>query len=298
MTTGARIARLPDRGVVRIEGPDAVTLLQGLVTQDLGLLQSQAAAYAGLLTPQGKVLFDFFIVRAGDGLLLDVAAAKEADLIKRLTLYRLRAKVTFAQAADLVVLALWDGAEPVPPEGGLVFADPRLPGLGWRVIVPAAQAGTWSAASGRVVDIAEWHAHRVTLGVPEGGHDFVYGDAFPHEADMDQLAGVSFSKGCYVGQEVVSRMQHRGTARKRLVQVTGAGPLVAGAAITAGTANIGSITSVAGAHGLALVRLDRAADLKAKGEALMADGIAIELVKPAWATFDLVPPAREATHDL
>lgn len=296
--SGGKIAPLVDRGVVRVAGPDALTLLQGLVTQDLDLLQSQPAAFTGLLSPQGKILFDFFVVRHGDHLLLDVPREKRAELIKRLTLYRLRAKVTFEAADDMAVEALWGGDVPAAPPGGVVFADPRLPALGARAIVPAAVATVWAAATAMPVAVAQWHAHRVVLGVPEGGHDFAYGDAFPHEADMDQLAGVSFSKGCYVGQEVVSRMQHRGTARKRFVQVTGAGALAAGTPITAGTASIGAITSVEGRRGLALVRLDRAAEAKTKGEPLEAAGIALEIAKPAWATFDLVPPPREAANDL
>lgn len=293
-----RVVARQDRGVVRLQGPDAVSLLQGLVTQDLALLTAQPALYAALLSPQGKILFDFFIVRGGEAVLLDVASEKAAELIKRLTLYRLRAKVTFEEARDLAVLALWGGPTPPAPSRGVVVPDPRLPALGCRAYVPAAQASAWAASVGQPVDVAQWHAHRVGLGVPEGGYDFAFGDAFPHEADMDQLAGVSFSKGCYVGQEVVSRMQHRGTARKRFVQVTASTPLVTGSAIMAGAATIGSIASVAGMHGLALVRLDRASEAKAKGETLHAGDIAIEIVKPAWASFDLVPPPREAAHDL
>jgi len=295
--SGGKIAPLPDRSVVRVSGPDALTLLQGLVTQDLALLDTQPAAFAALLSPQGKILFDFFVVRAGDDLLLDVAREKAAELIKRLTLYRLRAKVTFEAASDLAVFAAWGGAPPVAPAGGLVFPDPRLAALGYRALVLATAGADWATSVAQPVAAEAWHAHRIGLGIPEGGHDFAYGDAFPHETDMDQLAGVSFTKGCYVGQEVVSRMQHRGTARKRFVQVTGTSGLAAGA-IMAGAANIGSVTSVDGAHGLALVRLDRAAEAKAKGEPITAAGIAIDIVKPAWATFDLVPPPREVAHDL
>ena len=299
-TTGtkARVVALADRGVVRVAGPEARSLLQGLVTQDLDRLDTHAAVYAGLLSPQGKILFDFFVVRAGEDLLLDVARDRVADLIKRLTLYRLRAKVTFADAADLAVFAIWGGAVPPAPAGGVLFTDPRLPAMGARAIVPATAAEAWQASIAEASSFEAWHTHRVGLGVPEGGRDFAFGDTFPHEADMDQLAGVSFSKGCYVGQEVVSRMQHRGLARKRFVQVTAAAPLNTGAAITAGAASIGSIASVAGAQALALLRLDRAAQAKDKGETLKAGDIAIEILKPAWATFELVPPEREASHDL
>lgn len=298
-TGGLEVALLPDRALVRVSGPEARSLLQGLVTQDLDVLDHHPAAFAALLSPQGKILFDFFVVRSPEGLLLETARDKAADLMKRLTLYRLRAKVTFEAASDLAVHVVWgDGA--LPPGGAdmVLYLDPRLAALGQRAIVPASTAQAWSAQVGTPAPADAWQAHRVRLGVPEGGRDFAFGDAFPHEADMDQLAGVSFRKGCYVGQEVVSRMQHRGTARKRFVQVTGDDMLAPGTAITAGGASIGAVTSVADKMGIALLRLDRAAEAKAKGEPLMAGAVTLDVIKPAWATFDLTPPPREASHDL
>lgn len=295
------VAQLDDRGVVAITGPDAEHFLQGIVTQDMQALAHTPAVYAGLLSPQGKILFDFFIARAADGFLLETAAAMAADLVTRLAMYRLRAKVQIAdRSGDMRVLVVW-GVAPAslgPTHGTVAFTDPRVAELGLRILAPAAHAIDIAAAT-RGIDAAadEWHAHRVRLGVPEGGRDFAFADAFPHEADMDQLAGVSFDKGCYVGQEVVSRMQHRGTARKRIVAAAGDAPLTSGAAVTVGDAVIGTLGSVAGREALALVRLDRAAEAKAKGLALLAGGVAIALRKPAWARFELepAPVARDVT---
>jgi folate-binding protein YgfZ len=283
-----RVAPLADRSVIGVTGPDAEHLLQGIVTQDMDRLQGETAIYTGLLSPQGKILFDFFVVRHECGLLIEVAADRAADLIKRLTMYRLRAKVQFAdRSADARVYVAWGGdlAGLVPAQGVARFVDPRLTALGVRMHAPV----DVDLIHAREASAAEWHAHRIGLGVPEGGKDFAYGDAFPHEADMDQLGGISFEKGCYVGQEVVSRMQHRGTARKRVVIVTGDSDIAAGAGITAGNAQIGTVGSSAGRTAIATVRLDRAADLGAKGDPITAGGVPIAIVKPEWATFDLVP---------
>lgn len=292
------LALLPDRAVVAVTGPDAEHLLQGLVTQDLARLGEAAAIYAGLLSPQGKILFDFFVARAADGFLIEVAADKAAELIKRLTLYRLRAKVTFVDHTDdRRVLVAWGAAAATlqPGPDGIAFVDPRLPELGVRLLVPAQDADRLLEAG--AASAADWHAHRIALGVPEGGKDFAFGDAFPHEADMDQLNGVSFAKGCYVGQEVVSRMQHRGTARKRVVIVTASEDIAGGAGIMAAGAPIGSVGGSAGRTALALLRLDRAAEATGKGETLLAGTTPVSIVKPAWAHFDLVP-RKPAVDDL
>lgn len=282
----ARTALLTDRGVVRVTGPDAAKLLQGLVTNDMDHLATLPAIHAGLLAPQGKILFDFFVVRASDGFLLETAADKAGELAKRLLLYRLRAKVEIVDVtAEHAVAVQWGGTG--PPEnlpGVIVFADPRLPALGWRIILEApADPATMTAGA------ADYEAHRVALGVPEGGKDFKLGDTFPHEADYDQLSGVSFTKGCYVGQEVVSRMAHRTTVRKRVVPIAAEGTLHPGSEIRIGEAVIGAVGSVAGEHALALVRLDRAAEALAKGLAITVDGTPVTVIKPDWATFDISP---------
>jgi folate-binding protein YgfZ len=286
--TQRRIALLADRAVVHVDGSDAEKLLQQVVTSDVPTAGSRRLAFAALLAPQGKVLFDFLIARHGGGYLLDTAADRAAELVRRLQMYRLRAKVEIADASDrFAVHAVWsepaeapDAADPMADA-----VDPRLSELGLRLL-----ASTGSAAAGDVNAMAqEYHAHRIALGVPEGGKDYAFGDTFPHEANLDLLSGVSFAKGCFVGQEVVARMEHKGVVRKRVVPVEAAAPLRSGAPVTAGEAVIGRIGSVAGTRGLALVRLDRAAEAAANGQRLLADGIAISLRSPAWTDFDLTP---------
>jgi hypothetical protein len=277
--TPAKIALLPDRGVVRVAGEDAHKLLQGVVTSDMDLLAAQPAIHAALLTPQGKILVDFFVVRVPGGFLLETAKDQVAGLIKRLGMYKLRAKAEIGDAsADHRCFALW-GDSPQSPGETASFRDPRLAELGLRILAEATFA---ASTTGRDAPGEAYHAHRIALGVPEGGKDYRFGDAFPHEANFDLLGGVSFTKGCFVGQEVVSRMQHRGTARKRIVILEAAAPLQPGAEIAAGAATIGTVGSVAGNRALATVRLDRAAEAKAKGEPLTAGGIAVAVRLPDY----------------
>ena len=288
-TASAHLALLPDRGVVSVTGEDAHKLLQGVISNDMDLLRSQPAIHAALLTPQGKILADFFVVRSVAGYLLEIARDKAAELARRLNLYKLRAKVEMRDVSDgYQVLAAWNCAEPDSrlAAGAVAFPDPRLAQLGWRIL---AQAKLASTASGAEAAASDYHAHRVALGVPEGGKDYPLGDAFPHEADLDQLNGVSFTKGCFVGQEVVSRMQNRATVRKRVVPVEGDAPLTSGADVSAGSAIIGTVGSVSGRQGLALLRLDRAAEAEAKGQPITSAGVPIALRKPGWATFELAP---------
>jgi folate-binding protein YgfZ len=285
-----KIALLPDRGVVSVTGEDARKLLQGVVTNDMDLLDSQPALHAGLLSPQGKILFDFFVVTCPEGLCLEVARSKAAELAERLQMYRLRARAQIKDvSADYTVAAIWPGGERGPQPLGdapLRFPDPRLRALGYRELTTLRSDWALGGEDATSATQDDYHAHRIGLGVPEGGKDYAFGEAFPHEALFDQLNGVSFEKGCYVGQEVVSRMQNRGTARRRIVPVVGEAPLPAtGAAIAAGGVEIGTLGSVAGARGLAAIRLDRAAELQAKGEGLSAGGVAVRIDLPAWARF-------------
>ena len=218
-----KAALLPDRGVVKVAGDDARKFLNGLVTVDTSTVTPGRARFAALLTPQGKIIADFIVAEAappdGGGFFLDVPRALAPTLVQRLNFYKLRAKVMVEDLSEaLGVLAIWDGA--AETEFGLCYADPRLPDLGTRCMLPPHLAAKAAADLGaELVEAADYEAHRIALGVPHGGLDFIYGDAFPHEADMDQLAGVDFDKGCFVGQEVVSRMEHRGIARTRVVPV-------------------------------------------------------------------------------
>ncbi|MGD1037124.1 MAG: folate-binding protein [Roseiarcus sp.] len=270
-----KAAFLDDRGVVRVSGEDATGFLQGLLTNDVERLGPHEARYAALLSPQGKILFDFLVVRApadaGAAFLVDCAAAQAGDLVRRLGFYRLRARIALAdESADHGIIAYWN-AEPENAPGGVFYADPRVGALGHRAILPRAKAVAISEASA-----GEYEALRISLGVPKGGVDFAYGEAFPHDADMDLFNGLDFEKGCYVGQEVVSRMKHRGEARKRVVRVRliGAAP-APGAAVTDGELPVGVIGSSSGRHALALLRLDRVEEAKAGGRTLSAAGVGV-----------------------
>jgi folate-binding protein YgfZ len=276
------LARLGRRGVVAVGGEEAQTFLNDLVTADVAGSGGGRAAYAGLLTPQGKVLFDFIVFRDEARFLFDLPRASAADLARRLAFYRLRAKVTIDDiSADHEVLAGWGDGE--PRVEGVLAPDPRLEGLGWRAIVAA---GAPLPPGFAEVDAARYDAHRIALGVPEGGVDFAFGETFPHDTDMDQLAGVDFTKGCYVGQEVVSRMEHRGTARRRVVIAEGSAPLPPdGTPITAAGRPLGTLMSSADGIGLALVRLDRAREAMDAGEAITAADTTIALRLPEWARF-------------
>jgi tRNA-modifying protein YgfZ len=282
---GMKAAFLPDRGVVKVSGTDAREFLNGLVTTDVTLLRPGLGRFGALLTPQGKITTDFLITEApaghGGGFLIDCPRPLAQALADKLGFYRLRAKVSIENLSDgLGVLAAWDG-EPAP-KPDLAFADPREATLGWRILVPGELAQKAADLIGaEMVVSSAYDAQRVASGVPRGGSDFIYGDAFPHETNMDRLNGVDFDKGCYVGQEVVSRMQHRGTARTRTVRIVldGASP-EPGAAILAGDKVVGTMGSAADHRGLALIRIDRAADALEAGTPLTSGGLSVRLAEP------------------
>ncbi len=267
---------LRDRGVVRVSGPEASSFLQGVLTNDVETLAPEQARYAALLTPQGKILFDFLVVRLpGDaGFAIDCDAAQAAELTKRLTFYKLRAKVTIVNESENESVLAWWGEGPENAPGGIVYADPRSEALGHREILPIAK----SVAIGEARR-DEYDALRIAEGVPQGGLDFAYGDAFPHDANFDLLNGVDFKKGCYVGQEVVSRMQHRGGVRKRIVRVRLAGdPPRPGTPILDGELPVGALGGAAGRDALALVRTDRVEDARGAGRSLTAGGVELTVL--------------------
>ena len=261
-----RAGRLPGRAFLAVRGPEAGHFLHNLLTSDIDHLAEGEAAYAALLTPQGKILFDMLVVRQGDGYLIDCAASQRADLMKRLAMYKLRAKVEIAARDDLAV-----GVSSVEVPGG--YRDPRSAVIGWRLIgAPEGEAEGYDSA-------------RIAAGLADSAADLGSGEFFPHEANLDQLAGVNFRKGCYVGQEVVSRMEHRGTARSRILPVVLEGEAPPkGTDIRAGEKQIGTLLSSSGTRALALIRLDRLAEASAP---LLADGVTLKVLKPAWATFDV-----------
>jgi tRNA-modifying protein YgfZ len=285
-----KAALLPDRGVVKVAGPDARHFLNGLLTNDMAKVAPDQARFAALLTPQGKIIVDFIVAEApaedGGGFFLDAPRVLVPALVEKLKFYKLRAKVIVEDLSDaLGVMAVWDGTG--ASEYGLTYADPRLAELGLRIMLPPQLAGEAAADLGATLNEAEaYEAHRIALGVPRGGSDFSYGDTFPHEADMDQLGGVDFHKGCYVGQEVVSRVEHRHSARSRVVPIAFENAPWGGLAVLAGDKPVGTMGSSISGRGLALLRLDRVADALAAGTPLISGGVEIRLVRPSWATFE------------
>jgi folate-binding protein YgfZ len=262
-------AYLDDRAVLRIAGDEARGFLQGILTCNMDRISQTQAGFGALLSPQGKILFDFLVVEDAEGFWLDTAAAQAEALVKRLSMYKLRAQVTITLDPARAVMAAWDGA-PLPD---LAYDDPRHAGLGRRALVLKDEAARADATA------ADYHAHRIVCGVPEAGRDFPFGDIFPHDADMDLIHGLDFKKGCYVGQEVVSRMEHRGTTRKRIlpVMLRGSAP-EAGTPILAGETAIGTMgTAAPSGHALALIRTDKAEEAVSAGQPLVAGGAIVEL---------------------
>jgi len=266
-------AILGSRGFLRLSGADARAWLQSLLTNDVESLGPHEARFCALLSPQGKILFDGFVIADGDGLLIDCAADQAQAFARRLALYRLRARVEIADlSTSLMALAIW-GQEPPGAAQGRIYRDPRDAALGWRVIAPPGELAAFEDAGE-----AAYEAHRIACGAPRGGLDFAWGETFPHEANMDRLHGLDFRKGCYVGQEVVSRVEHRGLARKRVARVRIDGPAPApGAEILAGEISLGAMGSSAGGIGLALVRLDRAQEAREAGLPLLAGAARLEI---------------------
>jgi folate-binding protein YgfZ len=282
------LAHLSDRAALKVAGADARAFLDRLLTCDLDRLPPAGARYGALLTPQGKIISDFILFDAAafgdEAVFLDVPASCATDLAKRLSMYKLRAQVAITDMTEshAVMVGWGDTAEPTG-ERHLAAPDPRLDAMGWRAIV---ERGGLMDSGSPAEDEAAYHAHRIGLGVPEGGRDFAFNDAFPHEALMDQLGGVDFDKGCYVGQEVVSRMQHRGTARTRIVPIVFDGdPAMPGQEVTVGDRSAGRVGSVSGERGLATLRLDRVGEALAAGQPIMAGEVPIRLEKPDWVRF-------------
>jgi folate-binding protein YgfZ len=271
---------LEDRTVLAVGGAGARDFLQGLITNDISACTAGHAIYAALLTPQGKILHDFFIVPdASDRLLIDCAASHATDLMRRLMLYRLRAKVEISARPELAVTAIWGGgaAAELPLEI-IAFADPRHPTLGLRVL--GARDVLARATAGFLG--GDYLTHRLALGIPDST-DVPPDTVFALDAGLEELNGVSFKKGCYIGQEVTARMKHRASARRRFVlaQFSGEAP-PPGTPIQAQERELGTIASGRGEVALALVRLDRLAEAEEQGAAVRADGREVHLKKPGW----------------
>jgi hypothetical protein len=292
-------ATLADRGVLLIAGEDARTFLQGLVSNDVRRLASDQAIYAALLTPQGKFLFDFLIAETADGLLLDVEAARRGDLVRRLSMYRLRANVRIGDpgsgwrvhalmgdgAAGRLGLAAREGVARAFA-GGVAFVDPRLGRLGVRALLPEGGEETIRAAGFVPATPADYERLRLALGVPDGSRDIQVDKSFLLESNAEELHGVDFDKGCYIGQELTARSKFRGVVRKRLFRVDVDGPLPApGTTIVLGEKEAGVMRSGEGSVGLALLRLEIVDEAKAAGMPLTAGAARLTPVKPDWVNF-------------
>ncbi|HEY4344478.1 MAG TPA: folate-binding protein [Parvibaculum sp.] len=267
---------LPERGVLRVGGAEARTFLQNLITNNVDLADGAKAVYAGLLTPQGKFLFDFFIVADGDSLLLDCDGARIGDLAKRLSFYKLRAQVTIEDvSATHKVMAIWGGET---PKGA--FADPRLAALGARLI-----AADPKVAGAEAATPAEYHRHRIEHGVGDAAHDFEPDRTFPLEVNFEEMNGVDFQKGCFIGQEVTSRTKRRGSVRKRLLPCTVEGDMPKPhVPVRSVGREVGTVFSVdkEGGRVLALLRLDLL-----NGAPLEIGDATLTPHKPSWAHFEL-----------
>ena len=281
---------LEDRALLAVAGPDRRSFLQGLVSNDVGRVAADRAVYAALLTPQGKYLHDFILAEAGEAIWLDAEAARLADLRRRLSIYRLRAKVDIAERPDLAVAAIF-GKDALPALGlpvetgaarplatGVVLVDPRLAALGARAIADR-RAIAGLAEQFAAADFAAYDGHRLALGVPDGSRDLAPEKSILLESGFDELNGVDWQKGCYVGQELTARTKYRGLVKKRLfpVRITGPAP-EPGAIVTADGREVGEMRSARNGMGIALLRLDAVAAARP----LSAGNAMLTPLRPDW----------------
>ena len=256
--TSQQLTTLDNRTILTLSGADVAGFLQNLITNDMAQVTDNQAMYSALLTAQGKFLHDFFVLKWGDDILLDVATDRKDDLLRRLTMYKLRADVTLSEGAFDVYALFGETADAaagtVTKTGdGLRYVDPRLTAMGIRILLPRGSKPTEEATE---APYADYDAHRITHGIPEGGADIIPEKNFLLEANFEELNGVSFTKGCYVGQELTARTKHRAKIKKRLFQITFEGELIPGQTITSGGKDIAEVRSVQNGHGLALTRID------------------------------------------
>jgi folate-binding protein YgfZ len=295
--TGRSFLVLEDRGLLTIAGDDRRTFLQGLISNDIGKATAARAIYASLLTAQGRFLHDFFVAEIGDTFYIDAEAARLDDLRRRLTLYRLRSKVTLAAVSDqyAVVALFGPGATAslrLPSEpghatgfaGGVAFVDPRLAAMGARAIVPRTQIEEVSRAGFVPAAHADYEHVRLSLGVPDGSRDLPIEKALLLENGFDELHGVDWKKGCYIGQEVTARMKYRSLVRKQLMPVRIEGELPPpGTPVLLNGEDAGEMRSALDGQGLALLRVDAVERADREGLRLTAGSAALTPFKPAWA---------------
>jgi folate-binding protein YgfZ len=292
---------LPDRGVLAVSGPDRAGFLQGLVSNDVDRIAADRAVYAALLTAQGKYLHDFIMAAAGEAIWLDCEAARLADLKRRLSIYRLRAKVAIDELPDLAVGAVFgadacraldlpEQAGAARPFGaGVALVDPRLAALGARVILPReALRETLTAAGFAETDFAAYDRHRLALGIPDGSRDLVVEKSILLESGFEELNGVDWAKGCYIGQELTARTKYRGLIKKRLfpVRIDGAAP-APGTILSLDGKEAGEMRSSRDGIGLALLRLDAVGE----AQALSAGSATISPLSPEWMRIEAESPS-------
>jgi tRNA-modifying protein YgfZ len=276
---------LPDRALITVSGPEAEHLLQNVVTNDLEILKPGELRPGALLTPQGKILFDFLVSRDAEALRIDVRADVADDLARRLMMYRLRAKAEISKPIQADAVVSWQSDSTPSRDDSTTLHDMRFG--------EANVIRNYGNSAADADGIENWTALRVRHAVAESGADFELGDAFPHDVLLDQNSGVGFRKGCYVGQEVVSRMHHRGTARRRVLLANAESRLTAGASITSNGRDVGTIGSVSGNSAIAIARIDRVKDAVDTGTQILAGDVPVELTIPDWASFTF-PAAAEA----
>jgi len=301
--TSLPFAALPHRGVLQVEGDDARTFLQGLVSNDVQRVTPERAIWAAFLTPQGKYLHEFFCCQRGDALLLEGERERLADLKRRLSMYRLRSRVTLTETGDgfSVWAVFGDGAaaafglpaddpgSATPLGAGVAFVDPRLPDVGVRIVAPGEETPALLAARGcRSADLADYDRLRIGLGLPDGSRDLAVDKSLPLECGFDELHGVDWQKGCYLGQELTARMRYRGLVRKRLLPALVEGPLPApGTPVMQGEKDVGEVRSGIDGLALAVLRLEALEDAGADGAPapMQAGGARLTPRRPAWAVF-------------
>ncbi|NRP71138.1 tRNA-modifying protein YgfZ [Ensifer psoraleae] len=276
---------LNDRAIISVSGKDAEDLLQSLITTDIGALGSDEARPGALLTPQGKILFDFLISRDGEALRLETTSDQAEPLLKRLTMYKLRSAVELSLQSPAPVTVVFEEEQPAGS-----YRDYRFEKAGKSVF------RLYHDMENPEADVTELERLRIASGVAVSGPDFALQDVFPHDVLLDLNGGLSFRKGCYVGQEVVSRMQHRATARRRVVIVASEAPLPpTGASITVNGRSIGSLGTVRHKAGLAIVRIDKAGEAITKGDTILAGDVPVTLTLPGWTGLSFPTEADEAS---
>jgi folate-binding protein YgfZ len=295
---------LHDRGLLKISGDDALDFLQGLVTNDVSKAKPERALYSAMLSPQGKYLYDFFIIHMNGELTIDCEAGRLGELKRKLNMYKLRSKVELIELNKDFIVAAFIGdnvadalqlnnGEGVAKSflGGVAFIDPRISSIGGRAVIPRENAREKLTEVGfSVGNLEDYESLRLSLGLPDGSRDMVVDKAILLENGFQELNGIDWEKGCYMGQELTARTHYRGLIKKRLMPVQIEGPLPApGTAVMFGDKNVGEMRSGNAERGLALIRLEQFKDVSKNGEGFSAEGTTLHPVKPGWAEFKFKP---------